>query len=364
MDGLSEMLVIEKRLRPFLVCFFLIFGIICPSAKGDPRFKIGAILAMSGDFSIYGNACQNGMEMAYDELLPSLKDKVQIVYEDDSCQPAKAANAFHKLLSSNKVNAIVSLTSSPSNAVAPLAQESGLPMIAIASDPEIAKNRSLAFLLWITPEDEAKALLPEIRRRGYKRIARIIPVHSGASSTVKAMDNLNNGDYEVVLHEEYSSDAKDFRPFITKLKAIKNVDSVMSLLLPGSNGILAKQLRQLGLKQPLFNIETFENPEDVKMAEGAMLGAWFVAPGQGNESFARQYKKRFPEAASYFSANCHDAVALLAASIEKGIPPQEYLNSVKSFHGALGTFSATGDKRFSLPATIKVITENGYETLR
>jgi len=41
----------------------------------------------------------------------------------------------------------------------------------------------------------------------------------------------------------------------------------------------------------------------------------------------------------------------------------QFLHTVKDFNGALGTYSASGDNRFTLPAAIKVITADGFKKI-
>lgn len=66
------------------------------------------------------------------------------------------------------------------------------------------------------------------------------------------------------------------------------------------------------------------------------------------------------------AVNCYDIARLLGHSAEKNHSSAElinYLKTVKDFKGAGGTFSATGDNRFTLPAVVKVVTEDGFREL-
>ena len=97
-----------------------------------------------------------------------------------------------------------------------------------------------------------------------------------------------------------------------------------------------------------------------------MVGAWYVNADDPGKEFINEYKETYPEASFWIAPNAHDAILLLGTAIERSANPEEineYLHTVKNFNGALGTFSATGDNRFTLPAAVKVVTKDGFEKI-
>ncbi|MCB0358500.1 MAG: ABC transporter substrate-binding protein [Bdellovibrionales bacterium] len=336
------------------------------SPTQDP-YTIGAILALSGDGMEVGAACRNGIEMALDELPPELRSKLRVVYEDDQMQPMNTVSAFRKLQATGELDAAIGFASNTSKAIAPLAESARIPLIAIASDPEIAAGRSYAFNLWVTPAEESRVLLEEMKRRGIRRIARVVSIQNGILAMRDAFDRLNEKkDVDVVLDEEFSLEDRDFRSFLLRVRNTKGLDAIHTNLYFGQIGIFARQARELGITLPLVNIETFEDSNEVKTSRGALVGQWYVQADDPAGEFFSRYRQRFPQASSYSAGNCHDAVKLVASALEKGVDRgkiNDYLRSVSNFSGAMGVYSATGDNRFSLPATVKVVTKDGFEKL-
>ena len=84
-------------------------------------------------------------------------------------------------------------------------------------------------------------------------------------------------------------------------------------------------------------------------------------------SFESDYRKEFGVQPGWATANAFDSLNLLYdAAIrqgKRGAGIAEYLSSVKDYKGAAGLYSASGDNRFTLPATIKVVTETGFVKL-
>jgi len=74
----------------------------------------------------------------------------------------------------------------------------------------------------------------------------------------------------------YTVESRDFRPFINKLKTKKDLDAIFVELFFGQPGLFAKQAKELGVKLPLFNVETFEDINELKLSEGALVGHWYT----------------------------------------------------------------------------------------
>lgn len=331
------------------------------------ELRIAAILPLSGEAASIGAACRNGMIMALDSLPEQTRNKLDITYEDDGLVPARSISALNKIMSQGRVDLVLNLSSGTAKALVTLTEAKRIPFLAVASDYEVGKGRTYAFNFWVTPEEEVRVLIPEMKRRGYKRIARIHTTQSGVLYAKDVFDRLNAGAIDIVLSEDYDPDVKDFRTFLTKLRAKeKETDAVMIFLMPGQLHLFARQMREMGIFLPLFGAEMFEDAQEVALARGALDGAWYVNAGDGDGTFLQGYRQRFPGASSFGAANCHDAVMLAARAEERGVARErlhEYLATLEKFSGALGTYSATGDQRFSLPAALKVVTKDGFETI-
>lgn len=329
--------------------------------KATNEFKIGIIMALTGEWANLADGARKAAALAREKLPPELNARVRLLIEDDQLSPAKAVSAFQKLKNLDRVNAIITWSSGTSKAVAPLAEQSQLPMIAIASDPTVSQAKKYVFSLWVTPESQSMLLQKEALRRGYARIARITTVHDGTFACRNAFDQENKKQIEVALDEEYQVTEKDFRTYITKLKSLKNVDAILALLNPGQLGPFAKQAREAGIKLPIFGYEMFEDSTEIQIADGALEGAWFVTSGDSDRTFLDAFHATYPGAATLTASNVFDAIMLFTTLGDGETTPSEMvkqLRTLKDYRGASGLFSATGDNRFSLPATLKQVSKD------
>jgi branched-chain amino acid transport system substrate-binding protein len=335
--------------------------------RADSDFHVGAIMALSGDGAGYGEALRNGMEMALADLPPEVREKIKIHYEDDGLVSKNTISAFQRLSSLYKLDAVITFSSGTSNAIVSLTERAEVPLLAIALDYKVCKDKKYAFNFWVTPEEESGAVFKEILKRGYKKIARISATHDGTFALNKAFDKFNeNGEVEIILDEDYPIEVKDFKSYLTKLRHKKGLDAIFINLLPGQVGLFAKQAREMKINVPLFDVELFEDNNEVKNSNGALIGQWYVNADEGDLGFQKRYKEKFPNATSYASGNGYDLVMHFKEAYLQGLKGKEvakYFHNLKDYKGALGTYSATGDNRFTMPACVKVVKENGFEKL-
>ena len=328
--------------------------------------KIGVIIPLSGDGASMGSAFRNGVMLAYAELSSQDKARLKISFEDDQLSPKQAVSAYQKLKASELADIVVTFASGSSNAVAPLAERDGVVMLAIATDPKIVADKKWAMNLWVTPEEECRVVLAEMKRRGYKRIARIGTLSDGVISGIKAFDEQNNGIVTVAHDQLFPTDVKEFRTYVTRLRADPNLDAVSVWLFPGQLAVFARELRQSGSKLPISGLEMFEDLNEIKAANGALEGAWYVNSDDATSEFMEKYKQKYPESSSLTASNGYDVIMLSAkatqnANSREGI--NLFFHNLKDFNGALGTYSATGDNRFTLPAAVKVVTGTGFKKM-
>lgn len=349
-----------------LVFFAAIFQLPLAAVCETPEsVHIGVLLPLSGEVASWGQAVQNGLILGLDSAPEDIKRKIIFHFEDDAMLSRNTVSAYRKLSSSFPMTAFVTLSSGTSKTVAPITEQLNIPLLAIATDPSIPRNRKWVVNFWPPASAEAKAVVQEIISRKYQQIARISSLQDFMLAMKLEIDKLNNQNFDVVLDEEYPIDIKDFKPFIVKLRARK-VDALCVGLLPGQLGIFAKQLRQAGVNIPIFGYETFEDANEVKISEGALVGHWYVNAADPTPFFKNKYKEKFNAEAPFPSSIAYDISLVISKAVESGITTKDrlmnYLHTIKDFHGAQGTFSAY-ENSFTFPMAVKVVTKDGFKTL-
>ena len=119
------------------------------SAAGD-TIKIGEYACLTGQTASFGTASHQGAQMVIDDANAAggiLGKKIKLITEDDQSKPGEAATAVRKLISRDKVVALIGETaSSRSLEAGPIAQQNKIPMVSPGStNPNVTKIGNYVF---------------------------------------------------------------------------------------------------------------------------------------------------------------------------------------------------------------------------
>ena len=331
-----------------------------PSVK-EP-IKIGVIAPLSGEVASLGENAKNGATLAYDELSENVRQKIQLIFEDDGFQPKNTVSAFNKLVDIDGADVIICFASWPCSSISPLADKKQIPLIAVAS-ASVQKDREFVIRLEISTVEEAKKLSQFIKEKGYNKVASIVAVQDGIQAGYKTLSNNPDFSSKEVVSESVKPDEKDFRVIISKLIS-KKPDLIFVGLLPGMAGEFGKQARVLGYKGDFVGFNFVEGEETLEAAQGSLDGIVFTQAADPENWFAEKYQKSYGKSVGPGSAHAYDAIILIAGAIEKDVAGNiglnYYLNHIKNFHGALGQYSSTDSHEFTLPLVLRTIRENKF----
>lgn len=361
-------------MKRILGIIFLLIGIsfnVLAETQGADKFRIGAILPLTGGIAVFGDNVNKALNLAYSQLPKEIQDKVEIIIEDDSFNSARALSAYQKLVATQKIDALIVVGSPSGNVLAPLVEQKKIPMIDVgASDQNIVKDRKYTFIHWVSPAEEGKAFVAEIKRRGYQRIAIIRTEHPGLNAVYDGITEylkVNGLENIVVLEEEVPDGETNFATFVAKVRA-KKVDGIVPLLFSGMLSSFARKVREQKIDVDMFSIEIFEDSEVVKDAAGALDNQWYATGDDGNQELIDAYQAKYNQYPGWGVSNAVDSFNLLIEGFKKfgnnSEKMVEYLSSVKDFHGTAGVYSATGTQCFSLPSIIKVVRKDGFRKLQ
>lgn len=329
--------------------FVLFFG--CSWCCADPgTLKIGFIGPLTGDAAFYGTSSKNGIELALKDLGPQAQ--IKVIYEDDQFQVSNTVAAFKRLTEIEQVDVIISIASSPSKAVAPLAEARGVPLLAWASDPLVSEGRRFVVRTYPSGADEGAAAAREALRLGYRKNAAFFAINDYPASVRKGflatMPPANlAAEFEVAPSEH------DLKPLLLKARAV-GADAAFLCLNPGQNGLAAKQARQLGMQVKFYGCENLSNTEELKAADGALADAWLISVGSAPE-FEKRYVEQFKQPFISGAAIHYDTTHLLNRLASKSVRGEKLIAELLSagpISGALPRaefIARDGDQLMEIP---------------
>jgi branched-chain amino acid transport system substrate-binding protein len=125
---------------------------------GADKIVFGQAAALDGPAAALGQGMRDGLLAAFDEAnrAGGVKGhKLDLISIDDGYEPGKSITAAKKLISDDKVFALVGSVGTPTSAaVQPIATEAGVPFIgAFTGSPRISASRASRSFIRTTPSD-------------------------------------------------------------------------------------------------------------------------------------------------------------------------------------------------------------------
>jgi branched-chain amino acid transport system substrate-binding protein len=198
------------------------------SVHAQALIRIGASLSMTGSYSALG---QNQLR-GYQLCIKHANDKggvlgrtLDLVYEDDQSQAPVAVGIYEKLISQNKVDAILGPYSSPlTEAVANVSEKYKMPMMAsnAATTSIFRKGRKYVFMVHSAAEVYLEGLIDVAAKRGLKTVAVLNEDTLFPKATAQGTVELaKKKGLQVVLAESYPKGTTDFTALLRRVGAAK-----------------------------------------------------------------------------------------------------------------------------------------------
>ncbi|MDO8524335.1 MAG: ABC transporter substrate-binding protein [bacterium] len=343
---------IQKLL--FAVVIVMIVGVLwyfVAQNNKERSIKIGVIGHFSGAYAEYGVPMKKAIELAVDEINQDggiNKQKVKLVFEDDSSDANSAATAINKLIFVDGVNYILSAQGSGiTAAVTPIANNNNrIMIITLGSAPELTKVGGYIFRSIPSDTYQAVKMVDLINNNlGSQKIAGLYINDSygvGIKDIINANSRTANVDSEI-----FESQATDFRTQLLKIKESK-ADTLV-IVAHTEYPLILKQIKELNLNVKIIASETFKDDtllsQSGSTAEGVMVT--FMAGQKDYVNFSNNYQTKFNEKSSAYGMYAYDGfIALSKAIKDGGISVEGVRNSLSQvqFNGASGMVGFNADR--------------------
>jgi branched-chain amino acid transport system substrate-binding protein len=349
-------------------------------ASAAPPIKIGALFSVSGPAAFLGEPERNTAQMVVAEINKAggIKGrKLELVVIDTQGDPAKAVQGANKLIKDDKVVAIIGpSTTGDSMAVIPVVEKIGIPLISCAAGIKITDPVKK----WIfkTAQNDALAVAKIYDYLNKNKISKIailtVSDGFGSSGREQLVAHAKAFGMNIISNETYGPKDTDMTAQLTKIRA----GGAQAIICWGTNpgpAIVARNVKQLGIKVPLFMSHGVSSKKFIELAgnaaEGIILpsGRVIVASQIPNTdrqkksllSYVTSYKNLYKVEGDHFGGHAWDAMMLLKGAIEQaGDKPsaiRDQLEKTANFAGIGGTFSFTAQDHAGLTKDAFVLVE-------
>ncbi|MEK7579428.1 MAG: ABC transporter substrate-binding protein [Patescibacteria group bacterium] len=327
-------------------------------ASGEP-IKIGVIAPLTGPAAIFGNSLVKGIALAQEDL-GGTRNVYEVIIEDDGTNPAQSASAAQKLITIDKVQALITTTSGTGNAVKSLAYEAKIPHFCVCNDTRVGDGE-YNFTYLSLPQDEVHDWIVEAKKRNVRTVAILSQAHPGIDALITAlkMEVDTDPDIEMVYEERFDATLRDFKTIIAKSK-IANPDIYFLVSFPPSLEIIGQELKNAGVSN-ISSAAGFGMSANPSIFEGY----WYTDSVIASPSFITRFEKAFPEVRFNVrtAPQGYDTFMMLVNGFEEGEDVSNYVKKITEYDGMVGKATKeVGGAIFSISSDLWVI-KNGKAAL-
>jgi len=306
----------RKRAIQFGLLISLVFLLSGITLGADP-VKIGVIYPLTGPIAAAGSYQKAGVEMARDKINAEggiLGKPFTLFIEDGANDPAQSVSAAEKLVTREKVDAMIAAWgSSPTLAVsASVTKKYGVPhVVDTASSVKVTLldgKRPNPWLFRVSPTSRMEAEGVEkflVSKMGFTKVAFMAVNNDWGRGAAEEFGNVvKRTGGSVVTTEIINADATDFLTQLTKIKG-SEANAIIVTTDQSQISLILKQYKQLGMTQKILTTGGGIVPEGLillagpEAAEGVNIitffAPWFpelTRVPQEAKWFAEEYLKR------------------------------------------------------------------------
>ena len=340
---------------------------------------VGEFSSLTGGTATFGQSTHNGITLAFDEINASggvLGKKLKVLVEDDQSKPEEAATAVQKLISQNRVVAVLGeVASSRTLAAAPIAQSAKVPLISPSStNPKVTEVGDYIFrVCFIDPFQGAVMAKFAANSLKLKKVAILYDVRNDYSVGLRNFfsETFKGLGGEVIGEQVFSEGDSDFRAQLTQLKSLKPE----AIYVPGyytEAGTISRQARELGITVPLMGGDGWDSPKLTEIGGQAIEGSYLSNhysvddPSPAIQKFVGDYKARFGATPDALAALGYDAAKVLAdafkrAGTTEGPKVRDAIAQTKGFVGVTGSISIDDKRNAVKPAVVLKVVNGKFQ---
>ncbi len=350
-----------KKIILSLVVFGLLITSSCTKKTNDNEILLGSYSSNTGATATFGIFQKRGIDMAVDEINAAggiNGKKIKHINYDNKSDNDETLAVVNRLISQDNVIAIIGeATSGKSKIGGQVAQQNKIVMLtSSATNPEVTKIGNYIFrACFIDPFQGyvmAKFMTENLKMKKAAILRDIKSDYSVGLSDVFISEFKKMGG-EIVTDISYQEGDIDFKSQLTAIKA-KNPDAIFVPGYYNEVALLARQLKDLGMKQPMLGGDGWSSPDLYKIAKDAINGHYFSnhytteSTDPKTVEFVKKFKTQFKEDADVMAALAYDATYMMAEAMTKASADnktltresiREEMTKIKDFHGVTGKMS-------------------------
>ncbi|MES9870691.1 MAG: ABC transporter substrate-binding protein [Sedimenticola sp.] len=333
--------------------------------------KVGTFLAVTGPASFLGDPELKTLQMYIDEINADGGvdgKKVELVHYDTGGNAKKAVNFAKRLVQKDRVDVIVGgSTSGSTMAAIPVIEKAGIPFISLAGAVVIIDPvKKWVFKTPHTDKMAAAKIFEDMKAQGITKVALISGSGGfGKSGRKQTLALAPEYGIEIVADESYGKKDTDMTAQLTKMRDT-DAQAILNFGFGTGPAIVTKNVRQLGIKLPLYQshgvaskkyIELAgEAAEGVRLPAAALLVADKLPDSDSQKPILMAYKGKFEKAhgpVSTFGGHAYDGLFMALGAIDRADSTDKEkvraeIEKTTGFVGTGGVFNMSANDHLGL----------------
>ncbi|MEJ1354964.1 MAG: ABC transporter substrate-binding protein [Candidatus Sedimenticola sp. (ex Thyasira tokunagai)] len=333
--------------------------------------KVGTFLAVTGPASFLGDPELKTLQMYIDNINAKggIDGKqIELVHYDTKGKAKDAVNFVKRLIKKDKVDIIVGGSTSGSTlAVMPEVKKTGIPFISLAGSVKIIDPvQKWTFKMPHTDRMAANKIFADMKKRGITKVALISGSGGfGKSGRVQSLALAPNHGIKVVADEAYGAKDTDMTAQLTKIRST-DAEAILNFGFGSGPAIVTKNVRQLGIKLPLYQSHGVaskkfiglagEAAEGVRLPASALLVADKLPNSDPQRPVLLSYRNMFEPkhgAVSTFGGHAYDGLMIALEAIDRAdsndkAKVRDEIEKTSGFIGTGGIFTMSANDHLGL----------------
>lgn len=305
------------------------------AADAGDSIKVGAAFELTGNVANYGKSTNEGLKLAIDEINKAggvNGKQISLVESDNKSEPAESGNSVTKLITQDKVVAVVGpATSGCVNAATPISTANKIPHIApCATAPNITNDNGKVkeFVFRACFIDPFQGQVMAVFADKTLKVKNVAIFYDSSSDYSKGLaevfqKTLEGKGGKIVAKEAFLGKDVDFKAALTKLKA----SNPEAIYIPGyyeEVSKIIKQAREMGITCPLIGSDGWESPKLAEIAgKDALKDCYYISAFNAKDEdksvqdFIKKFKEKYQKDPDIFAMQGYNAGLILADALKR-----------------------------------------------
>ncbi|MDJ0942855.1 MAG: branched-chain amino acid ABC transporter substrate-binding protein [Kiloniellales bacterium] len=267
------------------------------------EIKISTVGPMTGQYASFGEQMQRGAEMAVKDINAAggvLGQKLQLLVEDDACDPKQAVAAANKLASEGVAFVAGHFCSGSSIPASDVYAEENILQISPASTNPQLTERGMANVFRVCGRDDQQGVVAGKFLADTFKGKKVAILHDktayGKGLADETKKNMNAAGLQEAMYEAYTAGEKDYSALISKMKAA-GIDVFYVGGYHTEAGLMIRQAHEQGYKPQLVSGDALVTDEYWKITGDAGAGTLMTfSPDPRKNEAAAPLVQRFRDA--------------------------------------------------------------------